>query len=104
MKGLWFGCLLAVVLAVGCKQTAETPPAKMVPGAEITLHGQLTVGAECPMIDIKDGRRFSLGGDLGQFKVGDRVCVRGTVAAMSTCMAGEATIEVKAIGPENACP
>jgi hypothetical protein len=61
-------------------------------------------GVECPMIEVEGGRRFALGGSLGQFKAGDRVCLKGTVAAMSICMAGEATVSITAIGPENDCP
>jgi hypothetical protein len=102
MRRLIIASGVAAMVLVGCK--AESPPAKMAPGAEVTLRGALVAGAECPMIEITGGRRFSLGGDLGKFKVGDRVCLRGTVAAMSICMAGEATVEIKAIGPENDCP
>ena len=43
---------------------------------------------------------LSVGGDLGGFKVGDRVCVKGKFAEVSYCMAGEGTIAVEAIGPE----
>src|SRR6185436_9244839 len=93
--------LVLGVLATGCR---EELPAKLAPGQAVTLKGALVEGAECPQIEVRGGRRFSLGGDLGSYKVGDRVCVRGTVAQASFCMAGEATLTVTAIGPEDRCP
>jgi hypothetical protein len=70
----------------------------------ITVKGQLAAGAECPMIVTADNRRYSLTGSLDRFKIGDRVCVRGRTVEVSTCMAGEATIAIDAIGPEDNCP
>jgi hypothetical protein len=70
----------------------------------MTLKGELTSGAECPMIVTSDGRRYSLTGSLAPFKIGDRVCLRGRAVEASICMAGEATIAVDAIGPEDRCP
>lgn len=90
-------------VALGCREE-ESVPAKMVPGATVTLRGQLAEGAECPMLIVANDRRFSLGGDLGRFRTGDRVCVIGTVSEMSICMAGEATIALTAIGPADSCP
>ncbi|MGH7730858.1 MAG: DUF5818 domain-containing protein [Candidatus Eiseniibacteriota bacterium] len=96
--------LVAALLAapvVGCKNTL---PTKLVPGQAITVRGELAPGAECPMLVTAEGRRFSLAGDLGRFKTGDRACVMGTVAEISFCMAGEATISIAAIGPADSCP
>jgi hypothetical protein len=104
------GAAMVAALA-GCR---EDEPAKLVPGETVTLRGEIAAGAECPMLVVTHelrvatrvvapGRRFALGGDLGRFQVGDRVCVRGTVAAMSFCMAGEATIAIVAIAPEDSC-
>jgi len=95
--------IVGVVLAaatVGCK---ESLPAKVDPGQTVTMRGELGAGTECPMLIVKPERRFSLSGDLGRFKAGDRVCVHGTVAQMSFCMAGEATIDVVSIAPEDSC-
>lgn len=92
--------MVALLLVAGCKTT----PTSLKPGQMVTLRGQLVAGPECPMIASSNGHRYSLGGDLGRFRVGDRVCLKGSVAEASICMAGDATISVTAIGPENACP
>jgi uncharacterized protein DUF5818 len=53
----------------------------------MTIRGTIvTGGAECPLFRSDDGRRFSLAGNLGSFRPGDRVTVRGRVAEVSTCM------------------
>lgn len=88
-----------VLAAAGCREL----PAEVRPGDMLTVRGELAAGAECPMLIVGE-RRFSLAGSTGAFKPGDRVCVKGTVAEMSFCMAGEATIAVEAIGAEDACP
>lgn len=55
----------------------------------MTLRGTLiTGGAECPVFRSDDGRRYSLTGNLGRFRPGDRVEVRGRVAERSACMQG----------------
>jgi uncharacterized protein DUF5818 len=98
------GIMVAVVLVaavVGCK---EDLPAKLDPEQTVTVSGEVATGTECPMLIVKPERRFSLSGSLGRFKVGDRVCVHGTVAQMSMCMAGEATIAIVSIAPEDSCP
>lgn len=79
---------------------AHRPPA----GEMLLVKGELTQGAECLMIVEKSGTRYSLTGNPGRFKIGDRVCVRGRVASASICMAGEATLSIQGIGPEDACP
>jgi hypothetical protein len=90
--------ILGIVLtAVGC---AHNPR----PGQVVTVRGELSAGAECLMVTSSDGRRYSITGNPGNFKIGDRVCIRGKVAEMSICMAGEATVSIEAIGPENDCP
>jgi hypothetical protein len=93
--------LLVAGIAGGCR---EDLPTKLGPGQAVSLSGEIAAGVECPMLVAAAGRRFSLAGDLGRFKPGDRVCVKGKVAEMSFCMAGEATIAVEAIGPEDSCP
>ena len=90
----------AVVLATGMAGCREGLPTKLGPGQAVDLRGEIAAGVECPML-VVDGRRFSLTGDLGPFKPGDRVCVRGTVAGVSYCMQGEATLSITSIG---ACP
>jgi Protein of unknown function (DUF5818) len=104
-KGQWMRYLVIVVVALiaalaGCR---ENLPAKLEPGATVAVRGEITAGPECPMLVVEPERRFSLSGDLGRFKIGDRVCIHGTVAEMSICMAGEATINVTAIAPEDSC-
>jgi len=76
---------------------------QLKPG-HIVIKGELVSGAECPMVVTAEGKRYSLTGSLGAFKIGDRVCVRGTLAEVSYCMAGDATVGIEAIGPEDHCP
>ena len=67
------------------------------PSEPMTLRGTIvTGGAECPLFRSDDGRRFALAGNLGSFKPGDRVTVRGRVAQVSTCMQGQ-TLTVQRI-------
>ena len=64
---------------------------------EVRVTGRLTdEGVECPALRGDDGRLYTLAGDTGGFKPGDRVTVAGTVAEMSTCMQGT-TISVRSI-------
>ena len=98
---LWVAIVIvAAATAIGCKQ--ESLPLK--PGQTHVVRGELIAGAECPMLVTTDGKRYSLIGELGRFKVGDRVCLKASIAQMSMCMAGEGTLAVEAIGPEDACP
>jgi hypothetical protein len=65
---------------------------------EVRVTGRLTdEGVECPALRGDDGRLYTLAGNTGGFKPGDRVTVVGTVAEMSTCMQGT-TIGVRTIG------
>jgi hypothetical protein len=64
---------------------------------EVRVTGLLTdEGVECPALRGDDGRLYTLAGDTGGFKPGDRVIVVGTVAEMSMCMQGT-TIGVRTI-------
>ena len=92
--------VVAATLVIGCKQDSSP----LQPGQTHTVRGELVTWAECPMIVTKDGKRYSLIGELGRYKVGDRVCLKASIAQMSMCMAGEGTLSVEAIGPEDACP
>lgn len=100
MRRLFVLSVVLVAAVAGCK---EDLPATLDPGQTVTLRGEIAAGAECPMLVVKPERRFSLAGELGHFKVGDRVCVHGTIAQMSMCMAGEATITIASIAPEDSC-
>jgi hypothetical protein len=85
----------------GCRRDVESPPK---PGQSLAVRGTLAIGPECPEVHTASGRRYSLAGSIGTYRPGDQVCVKGTVAEMSFCMAGEATITVTSIGPANDCP
>ena len=91
---------IVVSTALGC---ASTESHLVKPGKEITTHGLLAPGAECPMLEASDGRKYALAGSLGSFKTGDRVCVKGKVAGASICMAGDATLSIESIQDESAC-
>lgn len=96
--------IVGVVLAAAVAGCRENLPAKVDPDQTVTIRGELGDGTECPMLIVSPERRFSLSGNLGRFKTGDRVCIHGTVAQMSYCMEGEATIAIVSIAPEDSCP
>ena len=71
--------------------------------AKPPIEGVLTTeGVECPALRGDDGTLYTLAGDLGGFKPGDRVCVVPTYPEMSHCMQGT-TVQVEWIGG-GACP
>lgn len=88
--------VLVIASTTGC--------AHLTPGRQVTVKGELGAGAECLMLTTTSGKHYSLTGNPDRFKIGDRVCIRGKVAGASICMAGEGTISIEAIGPEDACP
>ncbi len=90
--------LFAAALAMG--GCAHSRPA----AGPLTIRGELANGVECPLLLARDGRRYSVTGSLGAFKVGDSVCIRGTIVETSICMAGDATVAIETIGPEADCP
>jgi hypothetical protein len=96
---------LAVILMLGlaCSlpacATAPPPPAFESPAEDkpMTVRGQLTAeGVECPALRGADGVLYTLLGDLGGFKPGDRVVVEGTPVPISFCMQGT-TLQVTRI-------
>ena len=67
------------------------------PSNRITVIGTLTrEGAECQALRGDDGELYTLAGDFGDFRPGDRVRVEGRIAQASTCMQGT-TINVQRI-------
>jgi hypothetical protein len=92
---------LATILAAQLFGCAASRPAA---GQLVMVKGELLAGPECLMVVSKSGRKYSLTGNPGRFKIGDRVCIRGRVAETSICMAGETTISIQAIGSEDVCP
>ncbi len=69
-----------------------------------TVRGVLTdEGIDCPTIRDRRGTLYSLVGSTGDFKTGDRVCVKGTRLDGSTCHQG-ITITVDWIGRSRECP
>lgn len=71
-------------------------PQPTVPGG-IVVTGFLTnEGIECPTLRGEDGNLYTLVGNLGVFRPGDRVRVRGPIPQASICMQG-ITIRVNTI-------
>ena len=65
--------------------------------AAMRITGTLTTeGVECPAMRGDDGQLYTLVGDLGAFKPGDRVSIEGELMLISTCMQGQ-TIRLKSI-------
>jgi hypothetical protein len=78
--------------------TSDAPAA----GGIYTIRGTLTAeGVECPALRSEAGTLFTLSGSLAGFRPGDRVCVRGRAAEMSTCQQG-ITLQVEWIGRDSA--
>ena len=97
-----YGLIAWIVAATtfGCTRTESR---LVLPTKEITTHGLLAAGAECPMLEANDGHKYALAGSLGSFKTCDRVCGHGEVAGASICMAGDATLKIESIKAESAC-
>jgi hypothetical protein len=63
----------------------------------IRVEGRLTdEGVECPALRTADDRLYTLAGSIGEFRVGDRVVVEGTLPDASICMQG-ITVSVRKI-------
>ena len=95
--------LVSAVALMSCRPEGSDSAA-LEPGKVVAMRGTLGAGTECPTLTVEGGRMFSLAGDLGRFQAGDQVCVRGTIAEMSICMAGEATISVTSVAAADSCP
>lgn len=65
------------------------PPAQTIAVAGVISDG----GATCPAMRGNDGRLYSLVGDFGRVRPGDRVRVEGRITQTSNCMQGT-TIQV----------
>lgn len=69
------------------------------PESGITVVGTLTTeGVECPALRSDDGRLYTLAGNVGRFRPGDRVRIQGRRVEASFCQQGT-TIEVTRIAP-----
>ncbi|HVS02630.1 MAG TPA: DUF5818 domain-containing protein [Thermoanaerobaculia bacterium] len=76
---------------------ADDPPGDGDGTIEVT--GTLTgEGVECQALRAADGDLYTLTGDLGDARQGDRVRVRGTIVQISYCMQGT-TIAVTHLEP-----
>jgi LysM repeat protein len=80
---------------------AVAPPFRVVgrasPSDRLTVTGTLVGGGvECPLFRADNGRLYSLAGDTGGFRRGDRVIVQGRHVEVSICQQG-ATIQVHRI-------
>lgn len=66
-------------------------------GKPIQVRGTLTdEGVECQALRSEAGQLYTLTGDLGGFKTGDKVRVKGEIAQVSACQQG-ITIAVEKI-------
>jgi hypothetical protein len=98
--------LALLVLILSACATAPPPAPDPMPespaGAKpMTVRGQLTTeGVECPALRGEDGALYTLLGDLGGFKPGDRVVVEGTPVEISFCMQGT-TLQVTRIARQS---
>lgn len=58
-------------------------------------------GVECQLFQTESGERFTLIGDLKDFKNGDRVWLTGDIVPFSHCMQ-DITLEIKSVNAANA--
>ena len=112
VSGLW-----VVLLGASCSRKAPEPGSDSTSGSKsdsgpgsvsapsdglMTIRGRLTdEGVECPAMRDEQGILYTLSGDLGSFRPGDQVCVRGRTVEMSICQQG-VTIAVVSIA--KSCP
>jgi len=88
--GLFFVTIFSLLFF---KYTGEADMAM----ADTVFKGTLTTeGVECPAMRGDDGQLYTLVGDLGGFKPGDRVRIEGDLMLVSTCMQGQ-TIRLSSI-------
>ena len=104
MKRVVFALTLATFGAAGCAD--ETVPERAAPAGDaadlVCVPGRFTdEGVECPAFRGDDGTLYTLTGDLGDSRPGERACVCGTGAEMSFCMQGR-TLAVRSV--EARCP
>ncbi|HEY6553829.1 MAG TPA: DUF5818 domain-containing protein [Vicinamibacteria bacterium] len=72
-------------------------PGRDKEGKPIQVRGTLTgEGVECQALRGDNGQLYTLTGDLGGFKTGDKVRVKGEIAQVSICQQG-ITIAVEKI-------
>ena len=101
--GFWRGLALLVIVALtlgaNCEEKSDTPTENTY-----TVKGRLTnEGVECPALRGQDGQLYTLAGSIGDYRAGDRVCVKGRRVDASHCMQG-LTITVEWIGLARWCP
>lgn len=91
--------ILLLLIASKCERGSETYPQDLV-----VVKGRLTdEGVECPTLRDRSNVLYSLAGSTGDYKRGDRVCVKGRIVEQSECMRG-ITITVEWIGLARWCP
>ena len=96
MRWIVAGGLVFVLTGSRC---ADSP---LPPDALETVRGTLTTeGVECQALRSTTGVLYTLTGNLGEFRAGDQVCVKGRRAEVSICQQG-ITLVVEWIG--KSCP
>lgn len=82
------GGTTAVPAAQSTKPDKDAPKTGK-PTENVTLTGQLTDGGvECQAFRADDGTVYTLTGELGGFKAGDRVTIDAAPVDISTCQQG----------------
>ncbi len=91
MISLLLGSLVALGIGAGVAAAGAEP------NRHIAVVGTLTdEGFECQALRARNGKLYTLTGNLSGVQSGDRVRVRGRVAEVSFCMQG-VTIEVTGV-------
>ncbi len=105
----WLAC--GAILPAGCSSPRATegdlpraPDNADPSGTAICVLGRITdEGVECPTLRSQDGTLYSLAGDLGEFDVGDEVCVCGPTGGFSICMQGTTVTVHRIVGSNAGC-
>jgi len=91
--------IMLLVIGSTCEEGSDIPSENL-----LTVKGRLTTeGVECQALRGQDGQLYTLSGSVGDFKAGDRVCVKGRRVEASQCMQG-ITLTVEWIGLARWCP
>jgi hypothetical protein len=99
MRALLLALALLLLLGTTCEEGTDLPTDRLV-----VIRGRLTEeGVECPTLRDRNGVLYSLSGSLGDYKAGDRVCVKGRKLEQSVCQKG-VTLSVEWIGLSRWCP
>ncbi len=99
--------MLAFLLAAvsRCEQPAPPPGPSPdpKPGDDVRLRGTLDEDVDCRVLRADTGKTYSLNVRLRGYPNGAKVCLRGTLVEITSCMSTP-MIDVQSVSAPSACP